>query len=249
MKVRPETILAEIPGWEGAEFERLTGGLMNVSYLVRSGDSRAVLKIDSPESRAPRNPRDVEARLQSIASEAGLAGAVLYHDDRCYLSEYIEGATWTQRDLRMSRKLTELGSVLRRLHALPPAPQIFDPVSAAARYAEKATAASADVERHMATIREIGLPSRLAFCHNDLVAENIVGSPDIRFIDWEYACSNDPMFDVATLIAHHKLGNGETDTLMRAYCGGDWQEMRPVIETQVDLYESLLWLWQEAGES
>ena len=33
-------------------------------------------------------------------------------------------------------------------------------------------------------------------CHNDLVVGNIIAAPEIRFLDWEYACDNDPFFDL-----------------------------------------------------
>jgi thiamine kinase-like enzyme len=248
VRQQPQKVLERIPGWQGANVERLAGGLMNVSYLVRKKDSAAVLKIDSPETRAPRSDRATEAQLQTIAFEAGLAGAVIYQDERCYLSEYLEGETWTDQELRLTYKLTELAVALRRLHALPPGHETFDPVSAAQRYARRLPGDSAEAERHMATVSETGRPERLAFCHNDLVAENIMSAPDIRFIDWEYACGNDPMFDLATLVAHHNLGRNETDTLMRVYCGGNWEEFREPLETQMHLYESLLWLWQAARD-
>ena len=76
-----EQVLARIPGWEEAVVSALDGGLTNRSYLLESGDRRAVLKTDAAPRRAPLNDRPAEAEIQRSAARAGLANDVLYVDD------------------------------------------------------------------------------------------------------------------------------------------------------------------------
>ena len=63
----PQVVLAAVEGWEDAAVDELSGGLTNRTWLVRSGDNKAVLKIDDEIRNAPYNPRPVEASIQSLS--------------------------------------------------------------------------------------------------------------------------------------------------------------------------------------
>ena len=75
--------------------------------------------------------------------------------------------------------------------------------------------------------------------------ENIVNTPETRFLDWEYACDNDPFFDLATVAAHHELSPAQRDVLLNAYFDGDGSRWREQLERRVVVYESLLYLWEQ----
>ena len=98
----------------------------------------------------------------------------------------------------------------------------------------------------MVVIESMRHPGNLCFCHNDLVAENIIAAPDVMFLDWEYACDNDPLFDLATVVAHHELSNRQADLLLDAYFEGDGARWRRHLADQERLYDSLRWLWLAA---
>ena len=87
------------------------------------------------------------------------------------------------------------------------------------------------------------MPRNLCCCHNDLVAANIIATPAIRFLDWEYACDNDPFFDIATVVAHHRMPDERAHFLLDAYFDGDGTRWRDYLTTQVRFYNALLWLW------
>ncbi len=242
----PREILADIAGWEKAAIEPLAGGLMNRAYLVEGEHGTAVLKVDDAPQARPRNSRAEEAQVQTAAHEAGLAGAVLFHNERCYLTDYVPGTAWTDADVLDAAKLESLGLALRRLHRIPAPGRGFDALSAATIYAADIEGQSATVAAHLATITAVKSRDNTCLCHNDLVAANIVSTPDLRFIDWEYACGNDPSFDLATVIVHHGLGESQINSLMNAYAGGDWEGLRAGLAEQSRLYTSLLWLWKAA---
>ena len=63
------------------------------------------------------------------------------------------------------------------------------------------------------------------------------------FLDWEYACDNDPFFDLATIVEHHELSDAHTAELLNAYFDGDGQRWRHHLERQRKLYLALLCLW------
>jgi len=243
-----EAALAQIPGWEGAKPKELSGGLSNQTWLVEAGSRRAVLKIDEHPRGAPFNTRAAEMQVQTQAAQAGIASAVIFASDTVYLTEYIDGNVWSSASLNENENLEQLAAALRELHALPRTGRTFDPVGAARNYAQSITGANTDrVRDSMQMIEAMSEPTNLCCCHNDLVAANIIATPELRFLDWEYACDNDPLFDLATVVAHHQLPAERSDYLLNAYFEGDGQHWRNQFERQVALYESLLWLWEAAS--
>lgn len=245
----PEAVLSRIPGWEGAKNRQLAGGLTNQTYLVEQAGRRAVLKIDSALRTTPYSSREAEARIQTVAAESDLAGRVLFADSTVYLTEYLEGGIWTCADLDDENKLIDLANALRRLHALPLTGRTFDAKLAAHKYMDMIGAAGTQkFSRCMDIIESMPAPQKLRCCHNDLVVENIIATPELRFIDWEYACDNDPFFDLATIVAHHQLPAGQIDILMGAYFDGGAMPWRDRLASYVRLYDALHCLWRAAGK-
>ena len=102
------------------------------------------------------------------------------------------------------------------------------------------------VERSLAAVNAMPATEGLHCCHNDLVAENIVDASGLHFLDWEYACDNDPRFDLAVVIAHHDLTESQQARLLAAYHGGDGSQYRQELEPFLAGYEALRWLWEVA---
>lgn len=240
----PESVLAEIGGWEAATISELDGGLTNRTWLVEQGHRKAVLKIDASPRGAPYNSRPAEASIQSLAASHGLANAVLYADELTLLTEYIDGVVWEGACLEQDDNIELVAGTLRRLHSMPLSGRSFDSIIAAKRYVAKIDNADvALVDRCTRVIETMRLPHNLCCCHNDLVAGNIITTPDMKFLDWEYACDNDPFFDLATIVEHHELSEEVSARLLDAYFDGDGQRWSAHLREQRDLYLALYWLW------
>ena len=239
-----QTVLATIPGWEGAAAQELSGGLSNRTWLVTSVQGRGVLKIDGQSREPPYNARPEEEIIQSRAAAAGLANSVLHSSETVYLTEYLEGEVWTREHLTDSAKLVELSRLLRQVHSLPLTGRHFDAARAAGKYEHAVPEPHKQQAKHCADIvRQLLAPQNLCCCHNDVVAGNIIATPALRLLDWEYACDNDPLFDLATVIAHHKLPESSAELLLDAYFDGVGARWKPQFEQQIRLYNALLWLW------
>lgn len=244
---RPEAALATIPGWEDASYRDLDGGLTNRTWLVETSDRKAVLKIDDVPRGAPFNSRSAEASIQRAAADAGIANRVLHVSDTVYLTEYVAGEVWSWADLNEDEKLRALADALRRLHALPSTGRTFDAREAAELYARAiGSKDEASVREQLQIVHAMPQPQTLRCCHNDLVAENIIATPDIRFLDWEYACDNDPLFDLATIVAHHRLSAARRDVLLDAYFDADADRWGQRLIAYERVYRALLWLWKAA---
>ena len=244
----PYSALQRLPGWEDAACELLHGGLSNRTWLLQKENQRAVLKIDERAREAPLNTRAQEASIQTAAADAGLANAVLFEGDGLFLTAYAEGEVWSVASFEQDRNLDVLARALRRVHSLPPTGRKFDAACAAQRYASAIEFDEGLVAQCVEIIDAVGPPRELRLCHNDLVAENILATPEIRFLDWEYACDNDPLFDLATVIEHHGLEEREAAQLLDAYFdgAGDGAAQLVALREQQRLYRALLWLWLAA---
>ena len=246
----PATVLERIPGWRGASWSELPGGLTNRTLLVEKDGRRAVLKIDPSPRTAPYNSRRDEASIQERAAALGRANHVLHVEDTVLLSEWGEGEVWTRTHLGHHDNLRRVAAALREIHTLPLTGRTFDAVAAAQLYAGSLNASmSGAAEGHLAVVESAPGPMNLCCCHNDLVAENIIATPDIRFLDWEYACDNDPLFDLAIVVAHHGLSGQQAGILLDAYFDGDGARWRERLNVQMRLYEALCWLWSAANAS
>jgi len=240
-----EDVLAELPGWQGATYSELTGGRTNRTMLVERDGKRAVLKIDREERIAPFNSRRRELRIQTAAFGKGLANRVILATDTVYMTEYVDGIVWSNNCLEDNDNLDSLAAALKKLHSLPLTGRTFDAVGAAREYIKHIVDVDTDMVRDcMQRIESSPLPPNLCCCHNDLVVANIINTPEVRFLDWEYACDNDPFFDLATVVAHHKLSSEQSDYLLHSYFDGDGNRWREQLARQASVYEALLWLWE-----
>jgi thiamine kinase-like enzyme len=240
----PEEVIRSLPDWHDATWSSLAGGLTNRVWLLDKDGNKAVLKIDDEPRTAPFNSRAEEATVQSAAASAGLANAVLFAGEQVYLTDFVDGSQWQPASLDQPGKIEQLAASLRRLHTLPLTGRSFNAVGAAKRYAQSLESPDRElVSLCLRTIRDTRLPGYLCCCHNDLVAENIVTTPGLKFLDWEYACDNDPLFDLATIVEHHELGDSMALSLLDAYFEGSGERWRSRLAEQQRLYLALYYLW------
>src|SRR5690606_33399586 len=130
------------------------------------------------------------------------------------------GPVWDRASLDDPRNLDLLAALLREVHTLPAAGVTLDAEAAAERYAAAAygkSGLSPFASRCLRIVRETPAAGPLACCHNDIVAENVVGSSTLKLLDWEYAGDNDPFFDLASPIAYHDLGSKQAERLLASY--------------------------------
>jgi len=248
--LNPAEALSSIPGWNSADssWHELRGGLTNRSYLVERGNESFVLRLDAEHTAAFNLDRISEIDIIKRAAVAGLAPEVVFADSGAgiLLCHYVSGKAWTVADLADDAKLEALAGLLRLVHDLPPSGVEFDPNSVARRYTQSLEARPglhAFASRCEQIIAAMSSNGEFFCCHNDVVAANVIADPKLKLLDWEYACDNDPMFDLASLIGFHNLGPERQSVLLSAYAGGHDSELAERLEIQVRLYDAIQWLW------
>ncbi len=227
-----ERILS-LPCWgSGVELEELPGGITNRNYKVscsagkrmaRVCEDRKVLGIDRPNERA----------CQAAAASIGVAPAIVYHEEGVLVSEYIEGRTLEDSDVKEEATLERLARLLRGLHEsraeLRGELLYFCPFQTIRTYVGNAKELGAVLPDQLGAILEDldGLagelePFRPALCHNDVLAANILDDgTSLWLVDWEYGGMGNPLFDLAGVSGNCGLGPGEERLLLAAYFGGE----------------------------
>jgi thiamine kinase len=235
---------------------RLTGGLSNQAWRVERCGQAWLARLGYADAERLGVNRHSECALVAVVAAAGFAPDVLACDPPTGLlvTRFIEGRTWQASDAVEPRNLARIGSLLARLHTLPPAPGI-----AVVSYAEQArhlasTIPASDptvaVLRHRADQafeRIERREPRRALCHHDLHHLNVVDTgAHLWLVDWEYGGVGDPLFDVAGFLALHELGVAETDLLLGAYGAGSTVD-REVLEEARWAFDYVQWLWYRSS--
>ena len=252
----PRQLAARLLGWPVSEFtvETLSGGLTNRTFKLARGGETLALRLDADCTPVFNLNRPLELSIHTRASSSGLAPAIVAADPGAgaLITRFVDGKRWTAADLAGSANIERLSGLLRRIHGLAPAGQPFAAATIAAGYLSRLESGDdlySDAVRCVRLLEREDTCESNCCCHNDVVAENIIGVDRPVLIDWEYACDNDPLFDVASLIAYHDLEERVSEALLGAYTGGARGEHRERLATQLRIYDALYFVWLAARQS
>lgn len=211
--------------------ERLPGGLTNINLKVTCPDLTVVVRIGQPGSELLAIDRHAEYLNSQAAADAGAGAAVLQfvEDPGLLVIEFLEGATFTDADLRHGGHLSRVAEACHRLHSgrrfvndfnmfeiqrtylaivrehgfrLPP------------RYSEFEGKAE-QIERVLSARPMTTVP-----CNNDLLAGNFIDDGSkLWLIDYEYSGNNESSFELGNLWSEADLAVGQLEELMEAYDG------------------------------
>lgn len=253
--------LGQLLGNEGAarqaELEPLAGGTHRRSWLVRLEDGRkAVLRMPQRHSNALLDAA-TEARAMSAAAAARIAPAVLAvnAETGSLLTDFSAGAPWTTADVRDAANLERLADVLRALHALPTQLPSFAAESIAVRYLGELPPGSGEPRAAAWGSELVTLARRYdaayaptAFCHNDLIAANVLDAGELMLLDFEYASRAAPELDLANLIAMNGLGAEHHRAVAAAYRRSTPSAAELAdLEWLVRMVRLMAWFWALLG--
>jgi len=245
-KLTPAAALRRVPGFDAARLVTpLDGGLTNRNFLIDRNGRRYVLRLDDVHTASFGIDRETERRAHRSAASAGLACRIVFDDVNAgiLVTEYAEAGPLQPADLRDPLILSTVAQLLRDVHSLPVLGRRFDAESAAAIYFRGLFEPPPFAAFCLHAVRSAPPTTREVCCHNDVVADNIVILGGPLMLDWEYAADNEPMFDLASLICFHDLGEAEINLLLAAYDDGDSAANRIRLAAQMRLFDALQWLW------
>jgi len=215
---------------EETQIRALGGGVNPRTFLAVAGKQRYVLRLPTASSMALLDLA-TEARAMSAAAAADLAPAVVAVDIEAglLLTEY-RVMPWTNEMVRAPMAISAIVRLLRALHALRVDLPVIALESIAARYladldADSASPMTTDDRRWGDELLQLARRHEASheptvFCHNDLVASNILtDGVAARLIDFEYAGRGTPLLDLANLAGMNDFTETQRALLLAEYYG------------------------------
>jgi aminoglycoside phosphotransferase (APT) family kinase protein len=217
-------------GVEQVRIRALGGGFNARSYLAIGGGRRHVLRLPVAGSVAWLDLA-TEARAMRAAAEADLAPAVIAVDVEAglLLTDY-RVMLWTPELVRQFTSIAMIARLLRDLHRLNVDLPVYSIDYFTTTYLSALTkiathAPSEEEKRWAEELKRLGRHfdssfRPTAFCHNDLVAANIlIDGAAARLIDFEYAGRGAPLLDLASLAGMNDFAEAQKRQLLDEYYG------------------------------
>lgn len=177
-----------VPQLAGAHNVQRLGGLTNVNVKVESSAGTFVVRIDASDGDVLDINRESELANCQAASDAGVGAPFVswLPAEHVLIMGFLTGRTLTPDDLRRGDRLAEVAALLRRLHSSCRFRGNFDMFRRQRDYQAAALGRGFAVPdgyvRHERDVRRIDRafaahPMPPVACHNDLVAENFIDTP------------------------------------------------------------------------
>jgi aminoglycoside phosphotransferase (APT) family kinase protein len=227
-------------------------GEVNEIWRVEQGAATWALRITAPALLQLNGQRPGEPVILARAAAAGLGPALRAADPAAglLLVRWVPGVPVVEGDLAHPPTWLELGTLLRRVHALP-LPDTHVPTLSLSgvitRYATLAGAA-ADPLAAEALQRAARLdPGPVVICHNDPGIANVILRPTAGLLDWEYAAPGSAFMDLAAVRCQPGASDWGFKLLLQAYSGGGAsREAEALLPEWCRLYRNIVALWHLA---
>jgi thiamine kinase-like enzyme len=228
-----EDVIALIPHWadrSDLQVTPLSGGMTNHNYRVDVGGESFVLRIAGTNSHLLGINRRQEYEATVAAGAIGLAPEVVaYNEAEGYLvTRFIKGQLLTQSEMQQQETIRRILDALDRLHRVPASCGSFSVFQRSRMLTANVRQLGIQLPRNFdwmaAKAEEIEqalrrVPVKPCLCHNDLGRRNFIDDGRIRLVDWEYAGTGDPYFDLANLCANQSYRDDQEEFVVGYYFG------------------------------
>jgi hypothetical protein len=220
--------LSESLGPLESDARPLQGGITNRNFRVVFGGVDYVVRLPGRDTSLLGIDRRSERLASETAARLGIGPAVAATLDDCLVTRFIASQPVGARE--PAERVAEIALALRAFHdsglRLPSCfavDRLLDGYAGIvrARGGELPAAyplAASVVRRILDALPEA--PS--SPCHDDLLAANIIRAEDdgrLLIVDWEYAGTGDPRFDLGNLAVNNGFDDADEARLLSAYYG------------------------------
>ena len=198
--------------------------LISQIFLCNFNDIKSVIRVDFDIPNWLKKQRASEFQILNFLKTKTQNQKILYNDfDRGILiREFHDGKEISYIDIRRKENLVSLGKEIKKVHEIK-----IDNVAinnfenAIENYRDilkKKIKNSWYLNQGFKIFDSLSCrKEQIIFSHNDLNRENILFNKKYFFIDWEYASTNSPYFDLASIISSYDFNNQEIGYLFDGY--------------------------------
>jgi thiamine kinase len=234
--------------------EEMLGGRSNTSYRVQVDGHTYVLRVNAINGPVLGVDHESEHAILKQVSRAELGPEPVYIDQQkgVLVCDFIEGEICSTDDVRKPVNIRRIVSSLKKLHRLRKPRRKLDIEAVMNRYCQVIVDARLHYSEGLDALRTrlLGLAREWArgtevtcLCHNDLIHSNIIDARGMQFIDWEYAATGDPMFELAALSQYHHYTERHTDYLLEQYFGETSSGTRHRMRKTQAVFDAVSILW------
>jgi len=196
----------------------LSGGRSNRSFLLDSGGTKMVLRINGADAMIPGTDRSNETTIWKAASAKGIAPPLLHIDEqhRFLVSTYIENSLPTNPP-HSNAFADQAFELLKSCHQLTVNAPTINYINHIEQYWQITKSNNKPTNPTLQEQREpmqnlvkeiINSNPQTGLCHHDPVIANFVGTNEkLYLIDWEYAAQGLSVMDYAALGTEWNLDN------------------------------------------
>ena len=232
-----QNLLTKVLGENSEIVSPLTGGMMNVSYIVKDKNGKKYVLYISTEQANEMVDRPLEKEHQKVINALGITSKNVYFDAEkgIKINEYIEGDSLDHVTTFDYEKVARLfkhlhTSIILSRDDYAPFVRFVDTYEKEALSYEKPGDLYDGLRDFLFKHREYLESQRKVLCHNDAQRSNIIQTPNDEYylIDFEFVGNNDPIYDIATfgnssvfegrkLLDYYFDGNPNDDQIKRYY--------------------------------
>jgi thiamine kinase-like enzyme/choline kinase/predicted transcriptional regulator len=214
---------------------RVCGGMTNTNFYVKTKTGAYILRVPGAGTTVMID-RYMEGQNARLGEKLGINVPTLYFNEETgvKITSYVEHAeTLNAMTAQWESNMKKTAGILRTLHGSGLVMEnSFSVQKEYEKYKEQIQAAGGgfypgfeEMDRFFDHLMErlelLGLEK--APCHNDLVPENLIKDSRGRMylIDWEYAGSNDPMWDLASHLLECEFTEETKQLFLEQYFQGE----------------------------
>jgi thiamine kinase-like enzyme len=210
--------------------ERISGGLSNHNFAVRTGGESYFVRICQELPLLGIDRRN-EIVCHQAASQQQLAPELIYHERGLLITRFVEGRTLDPLAIREPAMLPRVAVLLGQLHdgwdVVTGEVLYFCAFQTVRTYARTAARLKAslphEIDRILEDITALSrriAPFRPVLCHNDMLPANLIDDGRrLWLLDWEYSGAGHPLFDLAHTSTAAGLSLEQQRVLLEAYPG------------------------------
>lgn len=192
-------------------------------YLCKFDGIKSILRKDMPLSKSLNLDRKREVDILYKIKDLSLSPQILYSDHKSGIMiwRYVDGVEIDIFSDKHERILAEFGRQVKKVHSFSTENiEKYNFLHSIETYKNiiSDTSNSSLVGEMNALINTLySKNTQFKLCHNDLTKPNILMNGSVSLLDWEYACLNDPYFDLATIFSNFQLDKVSIEFFLKGY--------------------------------